>query len=43
MALDPLEAEQQERLDAIEFTVNLLWREMAYIKGILEDIKTKTD
>ena len=43
MALDPLEAEQQERLEALEYTINLFWREMAYIKGILEDIKTKTD
>jgi hypothetical protein len=43
MALDALEQEQQARLEALEYTVNLLWREMAYIKNILEDIRTKTD
>jgi hypothetical protein len=43
MALDPHEQEQEERLEALEYTVNLLWRELAYIKNIVEDFKTKTD
>ena len=43
MALDKLEQEQQERLESIEFALNLLWREVAYIKGLVEEIKTKTD
>ena len=43
MALDAHEQEQQERLEALEYTINLLWREVAYIKNLLEDMKTKTD
>jgi len=43
MALDALEQEQQERLEALEYTINLLWREVAYIKNLLEDIRTRTD
>jgi hypothetical protein len=43
MALDPHEAEQEARLEALEYTINLLWRELAYLKNIVEDFKTKTD
>ena len=37
------EQEQEARLEALEYTINLLWREMAYLKNIVEDFKTKTD
>jgi hypothetical protein len=43
MALDPREEEQEARLEALEYTTNLLWRELAYLKNILEDLNTKTD
>jgi hypothetical protein len=43
MALDPHEVEQEARLEALEYTINLLWRELAYLKNIIEDFKTKTD
>jgi hypothetical protein len=43
MALDAHEQEQQERLEALEYAINLLWREVAYLKNLLEDMKTKTD
>jgi hypothetical protein len=43
MALDPREEEQDARIEALEYAINLLWREVAYIKNLVEDFKTKTD
>jgi hypothetical protein len=43
MALDAHEQEQEARIEALEYTINLLWREVAYIKNLLEDMNTKTD
>ena len=37
------EQEQESRLQALEYTMNLLWREVAYIKNAVEDLKGKTD
>jgi hypothetical protein len=43
MALDPHEAEQEARIEALEFALNILWKEVAYIKNAVEDLKGKTD
>jgi hypothetical protein len=43
MALDPHEVEQEARLEALEFALNLLWKEVAYVKNAVEDLKGKTD
>lgn len=37
MALDAHESSQEARLEALEFSMNLLWQELAYIKGKLEE------
>lgn len=39
MALIDNEEEQAARIEALEFSVNLLWQELSYIKGKLEDVR----
>jgi hypothetical protein len=43
MALDAHEQEQEARIEALEYAMNLIWKEMSYIKNLLEDLRTKTD
>lgn len=43
MAIDPREAEQDARLEAIEFALNLLWKEVVYIKNAIEELKGRAD
>jgi hypothetical protein len=40
---DVQEQEQDARLESLEFALNLLWKEVTYVKNALEDIKGKTD
>jgi len=41
MALDAHEAGQEARLEALEYSVHLLWQELAYVKTMVEELKNK--
>lgn len=37
MALDAHEEAQEARIESLEFSINLLWQELAYVKSKLEE------
>jgi hypothetical protein len=41
MALTTQEDNQESRLEALEFSLNLMWQEVAYIKAAVEALKSK--